>query len=250
MILLFSAILIARPQATSRSTSSINGIDIMLAVDISRSMEETDIQPSRIEASQRVIKNFIKQIEGDRVGMYFFLGSSAQMAPLTYDYEIIDFYADKLTDESIIYLTPGGYGTAVGDAIVYGTEKFQHDIDRTKVLIVITDAESDSGLELDTATEYAKNKGVKVYPVFVNSKENSEHRQQFEKVAEISGTQMFQAKSESDMQEIVNSIRNEERTEFEQVVSEVKIDKPYPWIVLLLLFSIILFFVDIIKPTI
>ncbi|MFW5719518.1 MAG: VWA domain-containing protein [Candidatus Dojkabacteria bacterium] len=225
VIIVFCALLIARPYLEVGHEEDRNGLDIMLTVDISRSMEDTDVAPSRLEATQRVISRFNDSLVNDRVGLAVFTGSAAQLTPLTFDYEVVDFFNQKLTENSMLYLTEPG-GTAVGEAVVYSTERFDDREERTKIIILITDGESTFGIDPEKAAAYARSQNVKVYTIFVSSKNNSEAESMLQDVASSTDGQFFPVKDENSFYDVVQAIGEEERTLLSAQSTTLIVDHP------------------------
>jgi len=139
------------------------GIDILIALDTSRSMLAEDIQPNRLERAKLAIMDLVARAEGDRVGLVAFSGSAFLQCPLTLDY---DAYRQTLetVDTSII---PRG-GTNLAAAIAEAEAAFSKK-DNFKILILITDGEDLEQAGIEKAREAAKS-GVKIYPVGVGSR--------------------------------------------------------------------------------
>ncbi len=140
------------------------GIDILFALDTSKSMLAEDIKPNRLERAKFAVMDFVGQLEGDRVGMMPFSGSTFLMCPLTTDYSAFEQSLNAI-DTGII---PKG-GTDIATAIK-GAENILDNAANHKLLILITDGENLQGDSLQAAEKAAK-QGMRIFTVGVGSKE-------------------------------------------------------------------------------
>ncbi|MCM8832243.1 MAG: VWA domain-containing protein [Candidatus Omnitrophica bacterium] len=140
------------------------GLDILIAVDVSKSMLAQDIKPSRLERTKLALADFIKILKGDRVGLIAFAGDAFLLCPLTCDYNGFLLSAGAL-DVDII---PKG-GTSIFSAIKEAVKGFEVG-EKYKVLIIITDGEDHSGA-LEEAIKLAKKEGIKIFCIGVGTKE-------------------------------------------------------------------------------
>ncbi len=138
------------------------GIDILVAVDTSKSMLAEDVRPNRLERSKFGIMDFVSKLEGDRVGLLPFAGTAFLMCPLTLDYNAFRNSLEALDTEII----PQG-GTDLASAIYEAEAAFQNDANH-KILVLVTDGEDLEGAALSAATE-AKGKGLTIYTVGVGT---------------------------------------------------------------------------------
>jgi Ca-activated chloride channel family protein len=139
------------------------GIDILFAVDTSRSMLAEDLSPNRLERARLGIHDFINRLEGDRVGLIPFAGSAFPLCPLTSDYDAFRESLNAL-DTDII----PRQGTDVASAIREAQRLFDEQNNNHRILVLITDGEDLQGDALDAAEECAK-KGMTIYPIGVGS---------------------------------------------------------------------------------
>ncbi|MFC1725187.1 VWA domain-containing protein [candidate division KSB1 bacterium] len=159
-------IAIARPQiGTKLENVQREGLDIIVAIDVSESMLAEDITPNRLEKAKHEIANFIDKLEGDRIGIVAFAGEAFTQAPLTLDYGTAKMFLSIINTDLIP--TPG---TAIGQAIKKGIESFKTDIKNNRVMILITDGEDHSGEALKFAEE-AEKEGIIIYTVGIGSSE-------------------------------------------------------------------------------
>ncbi len=158
-------IALARPQSTSKGQNVYSeGIDIVLALDISGSMLAEDFQPNRIEAAKNVAQEFIDGRTNDRIGLVIFSGESFTQCPLTVDYEVLKTLIKPLKSGMI------EDGTAIGLGLANGVNRLRESKSKSKVIILLTDGVNNRG-EIDpiTAAEIAKLYGIRVYTVGVGT---------------------------------------------------------------------------------
>jgi Ca-activated chloride channel family protein len=135
------------------------GVDVLIALDVSLSMKAEDIKPSRLEKAKHEIGNFIDQLQGDRIGLLAFAGVPFTQCPLTLDYGAAKLFLDVINTD----LIPQP-GTAIGDAIRLSLKSFNQKERKYKVLVLITDGE-DHDTEPLKAAEDAEKEGVVIYTV-------------------------------------------------------------------------------------
>jgi Ca-activated chloride channel family protein len=136
---------------------SRKGVDIMFLVDVSRSMMVEDVKPNRLERARREIVDFIKVVEGDRVGLTAFAGDAFVQCPLTLDYAALEIFLSALQPD-IIPVS----GTDIGAAIETGMSAFDFKIETDKVMLLITDGEDNEDRGLEAARDAAR-QGVKIF---------------------------------------------------------------------------------------
>lgn len=164
VVILFSVIAVAGPRYGYRwEKVEQRGVDIILALDCSRSMLAADIQPSRLDRAKREIVDLIQLLEGDRAGLVAFSGTAFLQCPLTLDYSGFHIFLDSLSPD---YLPVGG--TNITAAIKTALSAFSTEDSTEKAIILITDGES-TGKNPLQAAEDASSKGVKLFCVGVGS---------------------------------------------------------------------------------
>lgn len=158
-------IALARPQSTSsRQNVSVEGIDIVLAMDISGSMMAEDFKPNRLEAAKDVAKDFIKGRPGDRIGLVIFSGESFTQCPLTTDHTILINLLDDIRSGMI------EDGTAIGDGLATAVSRLKESSAVSKVIILLTDGENNRGfIDPASAAEIARIFGLRVYTIGVGT---------------------------------------------------------------------------------
>ena len=139
------------------------GLDIIIALDTSNSMLAEDVLPSRISRAKLAIKDLVKKLHGDRVGLVAFAGTSFLQCPLTIDY---DGFLLSLDDVDVDTIPIGG--TSLSNAIYKSIESFEGGKNQEKILIVITDGEDLEG-GVEAAIQKARASGVKIFCVGIGS---------------------------------------------------------------------------------
>ncbi|KAA3618046.1 MAG: VWA domain-containing protein [Calditrichaeota bacterium] len=164
--LFFMILALARPQiGTKLEEVQREGVDIIVAVDVSLSMHAKDIAPSRLEKAKHEVGTLIKQLAGDRVGIVAFAGDAFLHCPLTLDYGAAKLFLDAL-DPGVI----PDPGTAIDRAMQVALNSFDQKERKYKVLILITDGEN-HGADLKPLTEQAEREGVVIHTVGIGSPE-------------------------------------------------------------------------------
>ncbi|GHB40796.1 vWA domain-containing protein [Mongoliitalea lutea] len=155
---------IARPQKTNeRVEQYTEGIDIMLVLDISESMDLQDFRPNRLEAAKETATDFINGRFGDRIGMVIFAGEAYSLAPLTTDYKLL---TDLIKD--IGFNMMDAKGTAIGSAIAAGTNRMRESEGKSKVMILLSDGENNAGnVDPIFAAQLAAALDIKIYTIAV-----------------------------------------------------------------------------------
>ena len=135
------------------------GVDVIVALDVSNSMLAEDIKPNRLERAKRKISDLLDMMEGDRIGLVAFAGTSFVQCPLTLDYGAARLFLSAI-DTQLIPVQ----GTALGNAIKTSVKAFRSQEKKSKALILITDGEDQTGKAL-SAAKLAGDQGVKIYTI-------------------------------------------------------------------------------------
>src|SRR5213596_3292180 len=143
------------------------GLDLLIAVDTSRSMLSNDVQPNRLERVKLVTQDLINELQGDRVGLIAFAGRAFLQAPLTIDYDAVVEAINDLDTKTI----PEG-GTNISSAITLATQSFGKSAVGNRALIIFTDGEELSGDAVKTA-KAAADQGVRIFTVGVGTPQGS-----------------------------------------------------------------------------
>ncbi len=162
----FIILVLARPQSTnSFRNQTTEGIDIVVAMDLSSSMYAMDLKPNRLEAAINVATEFIGGRQNDKIGLVVFAGESFTQCPLTTDHAVLinlfrDISAIKLED-----------GTAIGMGLATAVSRIKDSESKSKVIILLTDGENNAGeIAPETAAELAKTFGIRVYTIGVGTR--------------------------------------------------------------------------------
>lgn len=221
---------LARPQSvSSRQNIEIEGIDIVLALDVSGSMLARDFDPDRLEASKEVANDFIRRRPNDRVALVIFSGEAFTQVPLTTDHAMISTMFREVKSGMI------EDGTAIGDGLATAASRLQDSEAISKVIILLTDGVNNAGsVDPRSAAEIAKMFGVRVYTIGVGSQGTAPYpvqdqfgrtrMQQMEvqideellkEIAATTGGQYFRAESNKKLEEIYNEIDKLEKSKID-----------------------------------
>lgn len=174
MIIALMAIVLARPQTPQDAVNiKKTGVDIFLVLDISESMLAEDLQPNRIQAAKKYIDTFLGKLENDRAGLIIYAGKPFVLSPLTFDYRMIQEYLAEVSTRSINQYVRGLNGTATGDALMLALTRFEKNEDRTNVIILLTDGDTNVGVDPVLVSEMAREKKVKIYAIGVGDQDGA-----------------------------------------------------------------------------
>ena len=205
----------ARPRSgVTNQEVTTEGIDIMLVLDISSSMEARDFRPNRMEAAKRVAEHFIDNRVNDRIGLVVFASETFVQAPLTLDYDILRESLRKVT------IVPKKYdGTAIGLAIASGVNRLKNSDAKSKVMILLSDGSNNSGeIQPITAAELAATFDVKIYTVGVGTRDRRLLQSGLDEavlrqIAETTNGKYYHASNEKRLLDIYEEINELEKTE-------------------------------------
>ncbi len=223
------AIALARPQSSSsRRDVNIEGIDIVLANDISGSMLAEDFKPNRLEAAKAVAEAFIKGRPGDRIGLVIFSGESFTQCPLTTDHKVLLSLIPKLESGMV------EDGTAIGDGLATAVARLKESNAISRVIILLTDGVNNMGsLDPLSAAEIAKLFGIRVYTIGVGTRglapypfktpfgvqyQNVEVKideELLQQIAGLTGGKYFRATNNKKLEEIYKEIDTLEKSRIE-----------------------------------
>ena len=163
--LLFICVALSGPQYGYKwQTIEQKGVDIIVAIDLSRSMLATDIQPTRLDRAKREIYDLLTMLQGDRMGLVAFAGTAFLQCPLTLDYEAFNIFLNSLTPDSM----PVG-GTDISGAIATSLSAFDPKANSQKAVILITDGENTGKADPIESAENARKADVKLFCIGVGS---------------------------------------------------------------------------------
>ena len=230
-----SAIIIAlaRPQTTEVSTETLSkeGIDIVIAMDVSSSMLAEDFKPNRLQAAKQVAHDFITGRPSDRFGLVVYAGESFTQCPLTTDHKVVKNLLKDVKDGLI------EDGTAIGMGLATSVSRLKESKAESKVVILLTDGENNSGfIDPMTAVEIAEEARVKVYTIGVGSYGTAPYptkdlwgrdtyvdievkidEELLINIAEPTEGMYFRADSKDKLQKIYEQIESLEKTELEEL---------------------------------
>lgn len=166
MIFLVSLVFVAlaRPQTTNEQVEQWSeGIDIMMVIDISESMQIQDFKPNRLEAAKDVARDFVGGRFQDRIGLVVFSGDAYSRAPLTTDYELLNTYIDEIDFDLI-----ENRGTAIGSSLAVATNRLRESDSKSKVLILLSDGDNTAGnIDPITAAKLASAYDITIYTIAI-----------------------------------------------------------------------------------
>ena len=257
--IIYIIISLARPQKSNEKVEKWSeGIDIMLVIDISESMQIEDFKPNRLESAKDVAKEFINGRFQDRIGLVVFSGESYSRCPLTTDYILLNEYVDDISFDLI-----SSRGTAIGSAIAIATNRMRASKSKSKVLILWSDGANTAGnIAPVTSAQIAKAYGIKIYSIAIgkNGKvpfgkdyfgrtryvENSLDEKNLREIATITNGKFYRASNNSSLENIFKVIDQFEKTE----IKENRYKNTVDYYQYYLLWSIILFlFYILLKST-
>lgn len=240
-------VILARPQSTnSWQNSSTEGIDIVLAMDISTSMMAQDLKPNRLEAAKDVASAFINGRQNDNIGLVVFAGESFTQCPLTTDHAVLlNLFKD---------VQPGIIqdGTAIGLGLANAVSRIKDSQAKSKVIILLTDGVNNQGeIAPVTAAEIAKTFGVRVYTIGVGTMGKAPYPFQtafgvqymdvdveideptLKQIAATTGGQYFRATDNASLKEIYSEIDQMEKTKISVQEYSKKQEEYKNWAILL-----------------
>ena len=162
----FIVVAVAGPQFGTRLAEvRSEGIDLVVAIDVSNSMECEDLRPSRMEAARRSMEQLIDKLRGDRLGIVVFAGEAFVQLPITADRSAAKLFLNAVNTNSV-----GTQGTAIGAAIDLARESFEKDVPGSKAIIVITDGENHED-DAEGAARAAAEAGIVVHTIGMGTPE-------------------------------------------------------------------------------
>lgn len=250
MVLMLTSL--ARPQKTNEKVEQwTEGIDIMLAIDISQSMQIEDFTPNRLEAAKIVAQRFIEGRLQDRIGIVVFSGDAFSLAPLTTDYELLKSYLKEISFEMI-----ENRGTAIGSAMAVVTNRMRESETESKVCILLSDGDNTAGnIDPITAAELAAAYGIKVYTIVVGKEglvpygkdffgkpqmvENTVDETTLRKIADIGGGQFFRATDNRALDQVFQRIDQYEKAEIKETRFKDTADYYYNYLTWAIIFLLL-----------
>ncbi len=239
--LILMTVALARPVRIDRTVlPPSEGIDIILLMDVSASMQKQDFYPSRFVAAQQTAARFISKRVSDRIGVVAFAKAAMLQAPLTLDHDALQEYISSL----YLGIVDPNY-TAIGDALGVAANHLKDSKAKSKVIILLTDGDSNAGaIEPLMAAKAAAAYGIRVYTVGTASAPGSNpYSNQADEIneglmmeiAELTGGKYYRANNESELTKIYDTINELEKTEFSPSSTVSRTDYFQPVLLLALL---------------
>jgi len=217
----------ARPQSFAEPIGvPASGRDLLMGIDISGSMRETDLyagntRASRMAVVKQVAQEFVSRRTGDRIGLIMFGSQAYVQTPLTYDHETVQHFLS----EAVVGLA--GRSTAIGDAIGLGVKRLRERPDSSRVLILLTDGANSAGVvDPVEAAKVAAASGIRIYSIGVGSERagfntpfgRSAQRSELDEatlqaISDVTGGQYFRARNQQELSNIYLEIDRLEPTE-------------------------------------
>jgi Ca-activated chloride channel family protein len=236
--ILFFIIALARPQrADSQVKRTLEGLDIVIVLDVSDSMLIEDMKPSnRLESAKETIANFVKQRMSDRIGIVIFAGEAFTLVPPTLDYQLILDRISQITTAASARIKDG---TAIGVGMASGAARLKDSQAKSRVMIFMTDGENNSGtIDPETGLEVAKGYGIKIYTIGIGRSgptkipvysqdlfgnkvkryqpfESTVNDDLLKQMADVTGGSYFRASKEDSLSGVFNEINKLETTKIE-----------------------------------
>lgn len=225
----FLLLSLARPQKTNEKVEQwTEGIDIMMVIDISESMQIEDFRPNRLEAAKNVAREFVMGRFQDRIGLVVFSGEAYSRSPLTTDYDLLNTYIDDI-DFDLIEKS----GTAIGSALAVGTNRMRESDSKSKVMILLSDGDNTAGnIDPIIAAELADAYDIKIYTIAIGKEgrvpfgkdffgrtryvENTLNETTLRKIAEIGHGQFYRVSDNEALESVFALIDKYEKAEIKE----------------------------------
>jgi Ca-activated chloride channel homolog len=236
-LLALTAIIVAmaRPRTVdiSNKTKTTKGIDIVMAIDVSGSMLAKDLKPNRMEALKKVAASFVEERPNDRIGLVVYASEAYTKTPVTSDKAIIQQAIESIKYDNVLQ-----DGTGIGMGLATAVNRLKDSKAKSKVIILLTDGVNNAGfIEPETASDIAKQYGIKVYTVGIGTNGMAEFpyaiapngqflfrmmqveidEQLMKNIARKTDGKYFRATSNTKLEEIYAAINKLETTEIEEL---------------------------------
>lgn len=243
LALVLIIVALARPQtAFKRNKIDVEGVDIVITLDISGSMKMMDFSPNRLEAAKKVAGDFIEGRPNDRIGLVVYAGEAFTQCPLTSDHQTLLGLLEKVKFELI------EDGTAIGDGLGTALNRLRESEAKSKIVILLTDGVNNTGyLDPYSAAEIAHNLGIKVYTVGCGTNNGQApyptpygpiymptelDEPLLSSIAQETGGKYFRATNNKKLKEVYAEIDKMEKTKISESVFENKSDEFVPFLIL------------------
>lgn len=259
-VLTFALLIIAmaRPQTyNTEETRSVEGIDIMLAMDVSTSMLAKDLQPDRIMAARKVASEFISDRADDNIGLTIFGGEAYTQCPMTLDHAALLAMLNKIDDDFILQGLIDGR-TAIGMGLASAINRLDKSKAKSKVVILLTDGTNNTGdIQPLQAAEIAKSKKIKVYTIGVGTNGTAMQpvfvggfmqylrlpveidTETLQAIANKTGGKFYRATNNQELKQIYKEIDTLEKSKYD-VQTFTRYDDRFQWFVLGALIALLL----------
>lgn len=246
---IFLIIALARPQSSFRLNDvEVEGVDIVITLDISGSMKAMDFKPNRLEACKKVAKEFISSRETDRIGLVLYAGEAFTQCPVTSDHQTLYGLLENVKFDII------EDGTAIGDGLGTAINRLRDSKAKSKIIILLSDGVNNRGyIDPLSAAEIAKNQKIKVYtigcgtngkapypgplgPIYVDTEIDEQLLQQ---MATETGGKYYRATNNEKLKAVYAEIDKLEKTILNEKIYENKADVYQPFLIIGLLLLIL-----------
>lgn len=216
--LLFLIIALARPR--SIDAQEVDGIDMVMAVDISTSMLATDLKPNRLEALKKVASQFISDRKNDRIGLVIYAGEAYTRVPVTSDKNLLLQSIQNLNFDGLI-----DDGTAIGMGLTTAVNRLRESKAKSKVIILLTDGVNNAGfIEPETAADIARENSIKVYTIGIGT--NGMANFPVDRSA-LTGEFIYQPMPVQIDQELLKNIANKTNGKYFRAINNDKLESIY-----------------------
>ena len=229
-------IALARPVKVDRTQlPPTEGVDIILLMDASASMQQKDFEPNRFVASQLTAKRFVEKRPSDRIGLVVFAKQAMLQAPLTLDHEALQAYISAM----YLGMIDANY-TAIGDALGVAANHLKDSKAKSKIIILLTDGDSNYGtIDPVLAAKAAAAYGIRIYAIGAasapgqtaySSQKDEINEGLLMEVAQSTGGQFYRAQNEQQLSDIYEQINQLEKTTFTPPSIIYAQDRFAPWL--------------------
>ena len=243
IIIALLVVMLARPQSSKRNaTSNVEGIDIVMTLDVSGSMLAEDLKPNRLEAAKKVGGEFVDGRPNDRIGLVVFASESYTQCPMTTDHKVLNNLMSEIKTGII------EDGTAIGDGLSVSISRLKDSKAVSKVIILLTDGANNTGsIDPLSAAEIAKMFGLRIYTVGVGTNgmapypvqdifgnrryqqvEVNIDEEMLQQIADMTGGKYFRATDNGSLSKIYKEIDKMEKSKIEVFEYEKKSEEFYP----------------------
>ncbi len=262
LALVLMILALARPQtADAKVKRTLDGLDIVIVLDISDSMLIEDMKPdNRLESAKKTIAEFVQKRNSDRIGLVIFAGEAFTLVPPTLDYQLL---LDRVGQIQTAQQARIKDGTAIGVAMAAGAARLKDSQAKTRVMIFLTDGENNSGtIDPETGLEIAKGYGIKIYSIGIGQSgptklpiytqdafgnkvkryqnfESTVNDELLTQMGQVTGGKYFRATRENSLKSVFEEINQLETTKIEET-KYTKYNEYFPYFLFLGLLGFIL----------